>query len=70
MFPLLSLLLSIFVTYPKEKIKENDFFFLKNLGTPGVCMQKYPKSTSTQKVSGTGMAPFFEYLCFIGIMKP
>jgi hypothetical protein len=27
MFPLLSLLLSIFVTYPKEKMKENDFFF-------------------------------------------
>ena len=28
------LLLSIFVTYSKEKMKENDFFFLKNLDTP------------------------------------
>jgi hypothetical protein len=50
-------------------MKENDFFFffffLKNLGTPGVRMQKYPKSTSTQKVSGTGTAPFLEYPCFI-----
>ena len=42
------------------------FFFLKNLGTPGVRMQKYPKSTSTQKVSGMGRAPFLEYPCFIG----
>jgi hypothetical protein len=67
MFPPLSLLLSIFVTYLKEKIKENDFFFLKNLGTPEVRMQKYPESTSTQKVSGTGTAPFLEYPCFINI---
>ena len=66
MFLLLSLLLSIFVTYPKEKIKENDFFFLlKNLGTPEVHMQKYLKSTSTQKVFGMGMALFLEYLYFI-----
>ena len=28
-------------------------------------MQKYPKSTSTQKVSGTGTASFLEYPCFI-----
>ena len=41
------------------------FVFLKNLGRRGVCMQKYPKSTSTQKVSGTGTAPFLEYPCFI-----
>ena len=41
------------------------FFFLKNLGTAGVHMQKYPKSTSTQKVSSTGMAPFLEYPFFI-----
>jgi hypothetical protein len=66
MFPPLSLLLSIFVTYPKEKMKENDFYFLKNLGTPGVRMQKYPKNTNTQKVSGTGTAPFLKYSCFIG----
>jgi hypothetical protein len=38
------------VTYPKEKMKENDFYFLKILGTLGVCKQQYPK--------GTGMAPF------------
>ena len=67
MFPPLSLLSSIFVTYLKEKMKENDFFFLKNLGMSGVCMQKYPKSTSTQKVSDTGTAPFLEYPCFIGL---
>ena len=28
-------------------------------------MQKYPKSISTQKVSGTDTAPFLDYLCFI-----
>jgi accessory gene regulator protein AgrB len=50
MFPLFSLLLFIFVTYPKEKIKENDFYFLKNLDMSGVRMQKYPKSTSTPRV--------------------
>jgi hypothetical protein len=62
MFPLFSLLLSIFVTYSKEKMKENDFFFfLKNLGTPGVRMQKYPKNTSTQKISDMGTALFLEY---------
>ena len=50
----------------RKKMKENDFFFfLKNLGMPGVCMQKYLKSTSTQKVSGTGTAPFLECPCFI-----
>ena len=65
MFPPLLLLLSIFVTYLKEKMKENDFFFWKNLGTPGVYMQKYPKRTSTQKVSSMGTAPFLEYSCFI-----
>ena len=66
MFPLFSLLLFIFVTYPKEKMKENYYYFiLKNLGTPGVRMQKYPKSTSTQKVSGTSTVPFLEYMCFI-----
>ena len=31
MFPPVSLL-SIFVSYPKEKMKENDLFFLKNFG--------------------------------------
>ncbi len=47
-------------------MKENDFFFFFfNLGMPGVHMQKYPKSTSTQKVSGTNTAPFLDYLCFI-----
>ena len=47
-------------------MKENDFFyFLKNLGMPGIRMRKYPKSTSTQKVFGTGTAPFLEYPCFI-----
>ena len=67
MFPSLSLLLSIFVTYLIEKMKENDFFFfLKNLGTLGVRMHKYPKSASIQKVSGTGTALFLEYPCFIG----
>jgi hypothetical protein len=66
-FPLLSLLLSIFETYPKEKMKENDFYSLKILGTHAVRMQKYPKSTSTQKVSGTGTAPFLEYPCFIDV---
>ena len=70
MFPPLSLLLSILVTYLKEKMKENDFFFfLKNLDTLGVRMQKYPKSTSIQKVSGTCMTPFLEYPCFI-VGKP
>ncbi len=69
MYPPLSLLLSIFVTYPKEKMKENDFFLLKNLGTPGVRMQKYSKNTSTQKVSGTGTALFLEYSCFIASNK-
>jgi hypothetical protein len=65
MFPLLSLLLSIFVTYLKKKMKENDFFFLENLDTSWVHMQKYPKSISTQKVSGTGTALFLEYPGFI-----
>ena len=69
MFPPLSLLSSIFVTYLKEKMKENDFFFLKNLGTLGVHMQKYPKSTSTQKVSGTDMTLFLEHPCFIGVFS-
>jgi hypothetical protein len=46
-------------------MKENEFFFLKNLGTFKVHMQKYSKNTSTQKVSGTSTAPFLEYLCFI-----
>jgi hypothetical protein len=46
-------------------MKENDFIFLKNLGMPEIRIQKYPKSTSTQKVSGTGTAPFLEYPCFI-----
>jgi hypothetical protein len=49
-------------------MKENDFFFfLKNLGTSEVRMQKYPKSTSTQKVSvsDTGTVPFLEYLAFL-----
>ena len=32
MFPLFSLFLSIFVTYPKEKMKENDFFFFEKFG--------------------------------------
>ena len=41
-------------------------FFLKNLGMSRIRMQKYPKSTSTQKVSSAGMVPFLEYLCFIG----
>ena len=27
--------------------------------------QKYPKGTSTQKVSGIGTASFLEYPCFI-----
>ena len=64
MFP--PLLLFIFVTYPKEKNeRKRFFFFLKNLGTLGVRMQKYPKSTSTQKVFGMGTAPFLEYPCFI-----
>jgi accessory gene regulator protein AgrB len=57
------LLLFIFVTYLKEKMKENNLFFLKNLGTLGIRMQKYPKNTSTQKAFGTGTAPFFKYLC-------
>ena len=72
MFPLLLLLLSIFVIYPKEKNKRKRyiFFFLKDLGTPGVRMQKYPKSTSIQKVSGTSTAPFLEYPCFIGPHPP
>ena len=66
MFPPLSLLLSIFVIYPKEKMKENDFFFFwKFFGMPRVHRQQYPKGTSTQKISGTGTAPFLEYLCFI-----
>ena len=65
MFSPLSLLLSIFVTYPKD----NDLFifFNKNLGMPGVRMQKYLKSTSTKKVSGMGTALFLEYLCFIDL---
>ena len=42
------------------------FFFFLNLGTHGLRMQKYPKSTSIQKVSGTGTAPFLEYSYFIG----
>ena len=64
MFLPLSTLLFIFVTYLKEKMKENDFFFGKNLGTPRVRMQKYPKSISIQKVSGTDTAPFLEYPYF------
>jgi hypothetical protein len=50
MFPLLSLLLSIFVTYPKEKMKENDFLFFEKFGyacgTHAEVPQeyKYPKS--------------------------
>jgi hypothetical protein len=47
-------------------MKENDFFFVKNLGMFVVRMQKYPKSISIQKVSGTSTAPFLEYPCFIG----
>ncbi len=43
------------------------FFFLKNLGTPEVRMQKYPKNTSTQKVSGKSTVPFLEYPCFIAM---
>ena len=65
MFPPLLLLLSIFVTYPKGKNERKRIFFLKNLGTFKVRMQKYPKNTSTQKVSGTNTVPFLEYLCFI-----
>ena len=54
------------MTYPKEKNKRKwFFFFLKNLDTPRVHMQKYPRSTSTQKVFGTGIAPFLEYSYFI-----
>ena len=66
MFPLL---LSIFVTYPKEKIKENDFFFFEKFGMLRIRMQKYPKTTSTQKVSGIGTAPFLEYPCFTPLFK-
>ena len=57
MFLPLSLFLSIFVSYPKEKMKE--IFFLKNFGYDWVCQQQYPKGTSTQKVSRTGTAPFW-----------
>jgi hypothetical protein len=32
MFPPLLLLLSIFVTYPEEKMKENDFLFFEKFG--------------------------------------
>jgi hypothetical protein len=32
MFPPLLLFLLIFVSYPKEKVKENDFLFLKFFG--------------------------------------
>ena len=48
-------------------MKENDFFQKKKkkLGTIGVCMQYYPKSTSIQKVPGIGTAPFLEYPCFM-----
>ena len=54
----------------RKKMKENDFFFfVKNLGMPGVRIQKYPKSTSTQKVSGTDMTPFLEHPCFIGVFS-
>ena len=66
MFPLLSLLLFIFMTYPKKKkIKENDFFFLKNLSISRVRMQKYRKSTSIQKVSSMGTTLFLKYSYFI-----
>ena len=66
MFPPLSLLLSIFMTSKRKNERMIFFFFfLKNLGTFRVHMQKYPKSMSTQKVSGTGTAPFLEYPCFI-----
>ena len=62
MFPPLSLLSSIFVTYLIEKMKENDFFFFWKIWVRlRVRMQKYPKSKSTQKVSSTGMTPFLEY---------
>ena len=57
MFPLLSPLLSIFVTYPKEKIKENDFFFLENLGTHAEVPEdyKYPKNIQ------------YRYSCIFGV---
>jgi hypothetical protein len=63
MFSLLLLLLFIFVIY----LKENDFFFflLKNMGTSRVCMQKYPKSTGIQKISGTDTILFLENPYFI-----
>ena len=44
------------------------FFFLKNLSTFGVCMQKYPMSTITQKVFSMGTTPFLEYPCFIALL--
>ena len=37
------------------------FFLVENFGYAWVRMQKYPKSTSTQKVFGTDMASFFKY---------
>ena len=42
------------------------FFFFFNFSTPEVRMQKYPKSISIQKASGTGTTLFLEYSCFIG----
>ena len=52
--------------YDISKRKWFFFFFFLNLGTHGLRMQKYPKSTSIQKVSGIGTAPFLEYSYFIG----
>jgi hypothetical protein len=69
MFPLL---LSIFVTYPKEKMKENDFFFffVEKFGYAWGMRVEVPRSTSTQKVSGMSTALFLEYPCFIACVRP
>ena len=42
-----------------------EFFFLEKNGYAWVRMQRYPGSTRTSAVSGTGMAPILPYPCFI-----
>ena len=63
---------TIFIYFCDISKRKNErkwfFFFLKNLSTFGVCMQKYPMSTITQKVFGMGTTPFLEYPCFIALL--
>ena len=68
MFPPLSLLLSIFVTYPKEKLKENDFFFFFEkfgyaCGTHAEVPQEYeyPKSIQYSYGSIFGVSVLHSY---------